>query len=96
MGVYLSGKSGDFRFNNANWREVLKLAYDYGWEPAGTEAGQWFDETGRLIEQISPDPEMWNGGYFTHDWQWVTDEGTSKIADALERACNAEEAAVDD
>jgi hypothetical protein len=96
MGVCLSGKSGDFRFNNAKWREVLKLAHDYGWEPAGTEAGQWFDETGRLIEQISPDPEMWNGDYFTHDWQWVTDD--YRRAPGRPRCWRrpVEEAAVDD
>lgn len=92
MGMDLSGKGGSFRFNNATWREVLKLAYYYGWKPAGTEAGQWIDpETGELIEQMSPDPETWESmDYFSNSFQWVTDEDAANIADALERALEAE------
>jgi hypothetical protein len=38
---------------------------------------------GELIEQMSPDPEEWDGDYFTNAVQWVTDEDTAHIADAL-------------
>jgi hypothetical protein len=86
----LKGDGGYFRFNNATWREVLTLAYDYGWKPAGTEPGRWIDaETGELIEQMSPNPETWESmDYFSNSFQWVTDEDGANIADALESACN--------
>jgi len=77
------------------------LAYDHGWKPAGTEPGRWTaPETGELIageliageliEQLSPDPETWEPmNYFSNDFQWVTDEDASNIADALEDALDA-------
>jgi hypothetical protein len=83
----LSGKCGYFRFNNGTWREVLKLAYDYGWKPAGTEPGRWIDETGELDKQLSANPETWDSiDYFSNSFQWVTDEDAANIARALERA----------
>jgi hypothetical protein len=87
MGMDLHGAAGYFRFNNWSWYQVLELAYEYGWKPAGTEPGQWCDpETGELDEQLSPDPDEWDGTYFSNDHQWVTDEDAANIADALERA----------
>jgi hypothetical protein len=87
MGMDLGGKGGYFRFNNATWREVLKLAYDYGWKPAGTEPGRWIDEMGELDKQMCPDPETWESmDYFSNGYQWVTDEDAGNIAEALERA----------
>ena len=91
MGMDLSVKGGYFRLSGATWREVLTLAYDHGWKPAGTEPGRWIDpETGELDEQMSPDPETWESmDYFSNGFQWVTDEDAVNIADALERACIA-------
>jgi|SRR5215217_1584142 hypothetical protein len=87
MGVDISGKGGDVHFNWQTWRALLTLAYDYGWKPAGTEPGRWVDpETGELDEQMSPNPDEWDGSYFTNGFQWVTDEDAAHIADALEQA----------
>jgi hypothetical protein len=63
------------------------LAYEYGWQPAGTEPGQWCDpETGELNDQISSDHDEWDGTYFSNDCQWVTEEDAANIAEALKRA----------
>ena len=87
MGMDLSGRGGYFRFSNTSWCKVLELAYGYGWKPAGTEPGQWVDpSTGELAEQLSPDPDKWDGNYITNAAQWVTDEDAASIADALEQA----------
>lgn len=86
MGMDLSGAGGNEYFSNVAWYKILKLAYEYGWQPQGTEAGQWYDENGELNRQLSPDPEEWDGTYFSNDFQWVTDEDAANIADALERA----------
>ena len=93
MGMDLSGKGGYFRFNNANWTDVLTLAYDYGWKPADTEPGRWIDaETGELCAQMSPEPETWNSmDYFSNGFQWVSDQDAGNIADALERALEEDE-----
>ena len=87
MGMDLSGAGGLERFSNTSWRKMLELAYEYGWKPAGTERGQWVDpETGELDEQMCPDPDEWDGNYFTNAFQWVTEEDAAHIADALEKA----------
>ena len=91
MGMDLDGAGGIERFNNTSWCKMLKLAYEYGWKPAGTEPGQWINsETGEVDEQMSPDPDEWDGTYFTNDSQWVTEEDAANIADALERAVEDE------
>ena len=88
MGMDLCGAEGNEYFSNVSWYKILKLAYEYGWQPQGTEVGGWYDENGELNRQLSPDPEEWDGTYFSNDFQWVTDEDASNIADALERALN--------
>jgi hypothetical protein len=88
----MDGEDGHLHLNNATWREVLNIAHDYGWEPAGTEPGQWIDpETGELIEDLSPSPDEWNGSYAANNAQWVTDADAANIADALERALQGDE-----
>lgn len=76
--------AGDYtRFSAAYWCEVLKLAYEYGWKPLGTEMDEWINpETGELFGQI----DDWSGTYFSNDLQWVTEEDSAGIANALERA----------
>ena len=87
MGMDLNGAGGYYRFSNTSWCKVLELAYEYGWQPAGTEPGQWIDSsTGELDEQMSPNPDEWDGSYFGNCFQWVTDEDAAHIADALEPA----------
>ncbi len=85
MGMDLTNVAGGTaRFSNRSWRNVLKLAYEYGWRPLGTEIeDEWIVvETGEPTRQI----DDWNGGYFTNDLQWVTEEDAERIADALEDA----------
>jgi hypothetical protein len=87
MGMDLTNVAGEtYRFNTTSWRKVLELACQYGWKPQGTEPGRWYDETGRLCEQLSPNPDEWNGSYFSNDFQWVTDKEAANIAHALEQA----------
>src|SRR5215217_8992532 len=52
MGVSLTKVAGlHQQFNWASYRALLELAYEYGWKPAGTEPGQWYNaETGELVE----------------------------------------------
>jgi len=76
MGMDLHGVAGGYaRFSNRSWRNVLKLAYEYGWKPLGTEMDEWI---GR--------PDEWNGGYFSNDLQWVAEGDAARIANALEDA----------
>jgi hypothetical protein len=93
MGMDLSGKDGDFHFNNTTWRMVLTLAIDHGWKPAGTEPPEptFFREDGTVDEEMTEAYrqayEDWNAAnYYTNDFQLVTDEDAANIADALERA----------
>ena len=54
MGMDLSGVGGNEYFSNVSWYKILKLAYEYGWQPQGTEVGGWYDENGELNRQLSP------------------------------------------
>jgi hypothetical protein len=98
MGMFLEGKGGYFRLRSATWREVLKLAYDHGWKPAGTKppALPIYREDGTVIEEQTEAYrqayEDWNAtNYYTNDFQWVTAEDAGNIADALERALEEDE-----
>jgi hypothetical protein len=92
MGMDLHGAGGDFRFNIFAWGQVLGLAQQYGWEPAGTEmqpmelrnADGSVDH--ELTEHYMALAVDWDGNYFTNDFQHVSDEDAATIADALERA----------
>ncbi len=58
---------------NLTWQKVLWLAYQYGWEPAGTK-----DPEGWVGE--------WHGNYSTNSGQIVAAEDARALANALERA----------
>jgi len=77
------------RILNEGWpeaRSASRALREYGWQPLGTEVGQWCDpETGELCKQLSTDPDEWDGTYFCNESQWVTEEDAANIADALER-----------
>ena len=97
MGMDLGGKGGYFSCNNATWVAVLRLAYDHGWKPAGTEPPRWIDaNTGELCAQLPPDMETWNSmgysmDYYSNSGQGVSDQDARNIADALERALEEDE-----
>jgi len=93
MGMDLSGKGGYFRFSNYAWHAALELAHEYGWEPAGTEAPEVtvYAPDGVIVDEVGTRTERqrytnWGGGYFTNEYQVVSDEDAANIADALERA----------
>lgn len=42
MAMDISNGNGEYmRFSHFDWAELLKLAYEYGWQPAETELGGW-------------------------------------------------------
>jgi hypothetical protein len=92
MGMDLHRAGGDFWFNIFSWGQVLELAQQYGWEPAGTEMQptEVLDADGNidheLTDQFMAIREDWDGNYVTNDWQHVSDDDAAHIADALERA----------
>jgi hypothetical protein len=92
MSMSLRGARGHLDFNIVAWGEVLRLAQQYGWEPAGTEAPdvQVRDEKGNIDREMTAQytwaPDDWDAAnYFTNDFQRVTDQDAASIADALER-----------
>lgn len=72
MGLILEGAGGDIWASVFEWGQLLRLAQTYGWVPAGT-----------VLDEPNVD---WNGGYQTNDWQRVTTDDASNLADALSRA----------
>jgi hypothetical protein len=63
-------------FRVGTWGSLLRMAYSYGWEPAGTQPGPVYGDSDRL----------WDGDYFTNSGQVLTNEDAAALADALERA----------
>jgi hypothetical protein len=93
MGMDLSGKGGYFRFSQERWRAVLELAWEHGWEPAGTKPPEFtvYGPDGVTVDEVATRAERqrytdWGGGYFTNDHQVVSGKDAANIADALERA----------
>jgi len=75
MGMDLRGAGGQLHFSSQGWAKLLELAHSHGWEPAGTL------KPGYLAEDDS-----WSGTYFSNDYQKVTAEDASHLAEALEQA----------
>jgi hypothetical protein len=83
MGYDLYNKHGDyFRANAESWRSLLNTAKKHGWKPAGTLAPE-FNEGGDTSDF---DKAKWAGGYFTNDFQRVSDDDARNIAAALRKA----------
>jgi len=72
-----SETEGWFRFEVSEWKHLLELAREHGWEPMGTRI------FGRGPD--FPRPEDWDGGYVSSDYQTVMAEDARNLADALER-----------
>ena len=87
MGFDLMGKKGSFSTNIAGWGYLFNLAFENGWAPEGTK-------TPGTIQMINPYgdgpyPEIldnWCGSYFSNDFQVVTEEDATNMANALERS----------
>ncbi len=93
MGMDLSGKGGYFRFSNHAWHAALELAHEHGWDPAGTQAPEVtvYALDGATVDEVRMRTERqryanWGGGYFTNEYQVVSDEDAANIAEALGRA----------
>jgi len=81
MGVLLRGEQGEFVLNNPGWAMVLRLAWDYGWRPAGTRAPRRWEI---LSDPDDPETPSWNpADYVTCRGQRVTDEDADLLAEAL-------------
>ena len=83
MGYDLHNKYGDyFCATVASWDFLLDIARKHGWEPSGTLAPE-FNEGG---ETSAFDRANWAGGYFSNDFQRVSDNDARNIAVALRKA----------
>ena len=82
MGYDLVGNNDSyFRWNNVQWLRVSGLAATYGWEPEGTTLPPYFARNMGLA-----DPEEWDGGYGSNDFQIVSDEDARNMGRALHKA----------
>jgi hypothetical protein len=77
MGFDLHRGKDYINFNIWNWPNVLRVAFEFGWKPAGTVAPANFEG-------------KWEGSYFTNGHQLVTDPDAQALAAALFRAVDAE------
>ena len=89
MGYDLRNKQGDyFGANIGAWDHLTEAALAFDWKPAGT-LHPIDDEFGG--EPFLTFEARWDGGYFSNDYQRVTDEDASELAAALRRAIAAAE-----
>jgi hypothetical protein len=93
MGMILIGEGGSFRFSHRGWGTVLELAWEHGWEPAGTKPPEWtvYAPDGVTVDEVATRAERqryanWDGIYVANNHQVVSDEDAANIVDALERA----------
>ncbi len=68
------------KFPHISWANLLHIAQQYGWRPAGTVLGEGHPYADYL--------ERWAGSYSSNDGQTVTAEDANAFADALEKALN--------
>jgi hypothetical protein len=81
MGYDLISKSDGCHFSIGAWPWVLSLAFAFGWRPEGTEA----PTIGEVLVECDPYSD-WKGGYFSNDFQGVTEPDATAIGEALHRA----------
>ena len=75
MAFELTGKAQrTFRMSNSGWPELLAIAEEYGWKPAGTKPPKGMKGG------------TWNGGYYTMDGQIVTARDAEALATAIDDA----------
>tara|TARA_Y100001934_G_C12342833_1_gene771119 strand:- start:1664 stop:2002 length:339 start_codon:yes stop_codon:yes gene_type:complete len=85
MGFDLYGKKDSCCLNWSDWRETFELAIENGWKPAGTKPPDE-ETTKKLYGCDSQMVDNWNGGYFSNDFQLVTAEDATNMANALDRS----------
>ena len=62
---------------------MLRLAFEYGWEPMGTLPGEIYRQEYETEEEFLAD---WDGIYSSNNFQRVTEKDAKNIAAALRRA----------
>lgn len=72
--IYLASPLGSQMFTLQEWRELLQLARDYGWEPGGTEPPPGRDEL------------SWDRSYVPAYGQVMNAADAAQFADALDKA----------
>ena len=88
MGVDLMRLGGGVSFNWTAWQTLYDLGLAFGWPPARTLLATISDE-GRFDYPADDNQETPRGGYFTNDFQWVTETDAAAWCAALERALAA-------
>jgi hypothetical protein len=73
-------------FSWEEWNFVLDSACERGWIPQGTIGYLW-EGPGFTTDLVDSN---WNGTYLTDNWQEITKEDASNLADALERLLEEE------
>ncbi len=85
MGFDLMGKRGSFSTNRAGWRYIFNLAIENGWVPEGTKPPGTIQMINPYDDGPYPEiPDNWCGSYFYNDFQVVTEEDATNMANALE------------
>lgn len=82
MGYELRGKGDTVSLNIAGWEFIVDVAKAYGWIPMGTQPTDLTYPNGMPLGA----QEDWRGSYFYNEWQIITEQDASNIADALQRA----------
>ena len=67
----LLGTNSERHYSWGQWRALLELAYEYGWEPMGT---------------VHADDSNWDGTYFANSGQFVRAEDSRGLAEAVSAA----------
>src|SRR5436189_49878 len=93
MSVQLHRGTQQIDFSQTSWYQLLRLAYYFGWQPAGTQIPPPAQDPVCGSEAAEPEEggvlaseQPWNGSYFNLRGQWVTDEDARRLAEAIERA----------
>jgi hypothetical protein len=87
MGMDLIGRGGSMSLNWDDWRSLLELAEQYGWQPEGTTGPL---DQGRLSQEGKDQASghSWSGTYFSNDHQLVADSDARALGQALLRAAD--------
>ena len=94
MAFALQNDSGKkHQVENAEWRNILRVARRYGWQPIGTEPNRDYlsqrarnPDGGYDKDVLNSIIESWRGSYLTKERQFVTYADALNMAFALEDA----------
>ena len=94
MGFCLQNDNGkSYHAENMEWRNILRIARRYGWQPMGTEPNMDYlnqrarhPDGGYDEDVLNNIIGSWRGSYLTKERQYVTYADALNIAFALEEA----------